>query len=192
MKRRFQKVSSSSSEKLLFLKKQIRSEGLKDSNNCLTAMETDLSKDERDYWEQLADAVRQLDLKEIVAKVKDKKDVPKMVDEARCLLMKSSQSNLPIKKNYSSDENSARNRNVYLFSEDFEVNISRKSSDSELLKPKRNCRRQNTESYKNSKNPSHALDCGINQCSDVTQRRKTINADRRFSSVFRQIPQKYI
>ena len=32
------KVSSSSSEKLLFLKKQIRSEGLKDSNNCLTAM----------------------------------------------------------------------------------------------------------------------------------------------------------
>ena len=32
------KVSSSSSEKLLFLKKQIRSEGLKDLNNCLTAM----------------------------------------------------------------------------------------------------------------------------------------------------------
>ncbi len=32
------KVSSSSSEKIALLEKQIRSEGLKDSNNCLTAM----------------------------------------------------------------------------------------------------------------------------------------------------------
>ncbi|WP_277029769.1 tRNA nucleotidyltransferase [Turicimonas muris] len=81
------KVSSSSSEKLLFLKKTDSLRRPERFKQLLDCYETDLSKDERDYWEQLADAVRQLDLKEIVAKVKDKKDVPKMVDEARCLLI---------------------------------------------------------------------------------------------------------
>ena len=81
------KVSSSSSEKFLFLKKTDSLRRPERFKQLLDCYETDLSKDERDYWEQLADAVRQLDLKEIVAKVKDKKDVPKMVDEARCLLI---------------------------------------------------------------------------------------------------------
>lgn len=76
-------LSASSSEKLLFL---TRTDALRRRNRfaeLLSCFDDLLSEKEQDYWLKLADAVKQLDVKQIVASASNKKDVPYLVEKAK-------------------------------------------------------------------------------------------------------------
>lgn len=80
-------LSASSSDKLLFLKRTDALRRPERFEQLLGCCEKELSADEILYWMRLADAVRKLDVKEIVSGAADKKEVPRLVDEAKCRLI---------------------------------------------------------------------------------------------------------